>query len=192
MTPAHADVLKIFGEVHGGGMGGKGLSGDQKDEAFHANAPNFLYDAKIAARFLILEAAIQHHQYRGGGELATWTSFGAGLGFGIDLGDAAQKKAHKSAFIEIGALLGGGLGTGRQVDPPLSNDEITDKGFFLEGRFSVGKRLNKVLDFGVAVSGAWSYMLKNGVDDVANDVGTHYQSLHVEALAYLRVNLRLL
>jgi hypothetical protein len=191
-APAHADVLRVFAELHGGAMYGQGSAGDQKDEAFFANAPTGMYGVKIAARFLILEAQIQHHQYRGGDELATWTQFSAGLGIGIDLGDDKEKKAHKSTFAEAGALVGAGLGTGRQVDPPLSNDEVTDKGFVVEGRFSIGKHLNKFLDFGVALTGAWGYFFKNGVDDVANDVSTHYQGMQFEGVAYLRLNLKLL
>jgi hypothetical protein len=189
---ARADVLKVFAELHGGAMYGKGSAGDQKDEAFFANAPTGMYGVKVAARFLILEAQIQHHQYRGGDELATWTQFSAGLGLGVDLGDDKEKKAHKSTFAEASALVGAGLGTGRQVDPPLSNDEVTDKGVVVEGRFSIGKHLNKVLDFGVALTGSWGYFFKNGVDDVANDVSTHYQGMQFEGIAYLRFNLKLL
>lgn len=191
-VPAQADVLKLFGEVHGGGMGGKGTSGDQQDEAFFANAPHGMYGLEVGARFLVLEGRIRHHQYRGGGELATWTQFSLGLGLSIDLGDEMQKKQHKSAFAEVGALVGGGLGTGRQVDPPLSNDEITDKAGLIEGRFGLGKHLNKFLDIGVAVTASWGYFLKNGVDTAANDVGTHYQGMQVEGLGYLRLNLKLL
>lgn len=192
LAPAHADVLVLYGEAHGGAMGGKGTGGDQQDEAFFANAPLGMYGLKIAARFLILEGQIQHHQYRGGGELATWTQFSAGLGVGIDLGDKKQKKAHESTFVEMGALVGGGLGTGRQVDPPLSNDEITDKGFLIEGRFSFGKHLNKFLDFGVAATGSWGFFFKNGVEDGANDVSNQYQGFQLEGLAYLRLKLKLL
>jgi len=190
-APAGADILKVFGEVHGGAMGGKGTAGDQKDEAFFANAPHGMYGLKVGVRFLVLEAQIQHHQYRGDG-LATWTQFSAGLGIGADLGDEKQKKAHKSTFAEVNAMLGAGLGTGRQVDPPLSNDEITDKGVLLEGRFSIGKHLGKFLDFGVAVTGSWGYFLKNGIDDTANDVSTHYQGMQFEGIAYLRLNIKLL
>src|SRR5687767_5407780 len=94
---ANADVLKVFGEVHGGAMGGKATSGDEpvQDRAFFPNAPHPMYGVKVAARFLILEAQIQHHQYRGD-SLATWTQFSAGLGLGIDLGDEKQKKEHTS------------------------------------------------------------------------------------------------
>lgn len=185
-------MLKLFGELHGGGMGGKGTSGDPKDEAFFGTAPHGMYGLKVGVRFLVLEGQIQHHQYRGGGELATWTQFSAGLGMGMDLGNAQQRKAHESAFVEFGGLVGGGLGTGRQVDPPLSNDEITDKGFLIEGRFSLGKHLGKFFDVGVAVTGSWGYFFKNGFEDSANDVSTQYQSMQVEGLLYLRLKLKLL
>ena len=191
-TPAAADVLRLSGEVHGGGMGGKGVAGDQKDEAFFPNAPHGMYGLEVSARFLIIDAHIRHHQYRGGGSLATWTHFSIGTGSSIDLGDAKQQKEHTSAFVEFGSTIGGGLGTGRQVEPPLSNDEITDKGFLIEGRFSIGKHLNKNFDFGVAVLGSYGYFFKNGADTPANDVNNQYRSIQFEGMAYLRLGFKLL
>jgi hypothetical protein len=192
VAPAHADILKLYGEVHGGGMGGKGIAGDQQDEAFFADAPHGMYGLEVAARFLIVEAHIRHHQYRGGGELATWTQFSVGTGVSIDLGDEQQQKAHTSMYAELSTTVGFGLGTGRQVDPPLSNDEITDKGFIGEGRFGIGKHFNKYFDLGVAVLASYGYFFKNGVDDTANDVGSQYRSFQVEGLGYLRLSLKLL
>ncbi|MBA3819657.1 MAG: hypothetical protein H0X17_12245 [Deltaproteobacteria bacterium] len=189
---AEADVVKVFGELHGGAMGGSGQAGDQQDEAFFATAPHGMYGARVGARFLVVDATLQHHQYRGGGELATWTQVMAGLGFQSDLGSDQQKQAHTSTYVDVGLTVGFGLGTGRQVDPPLSNDEVTDKGFLVEGRLGFGKHLNKVLDVGLAVPVSWGYFFKNGVDDTANDVSTQYQSLQIEAVLYLRLNIKLL
>jgi hypothetical protein len=191
-APASADILKLYGEVHGGGMGGKGIAGDQQDEAFFANAPHPMYGLEVAARLLIVEAHIRHHQYRGDGQLATWTQFSVGTGVSIDLGDEQQQKDHTSMYAEFNSTVGFGLGTGRQVDPPLSNDEITDKGFIGEGRFGIGKHLNKYLDLGVAVAASYGYFFKNGVNDSANDVSSQYRSFQVEGLGYLRVSLKLL
>lgn len=190
-TTAHADVLKVFGEAHGGGYVGRGLSGDQKDEAFSAKAAPGAYGAKIGARFLIVEATIQHHQLVGDG-LSTWTQFLAGIGVQADLGDEKAKKAKNGPFVDLGIGAGFGLGTGQQVMPPLSNDEITDKGFLIEGRIGFGKHLNSLLDIGISVPVSWGYFFKNGVDTAANDVSTHYQALQAEALLYLRLNLKLL
>lgn len=191
---ADADILKLFGEVHGGGVGGKGLSGDPVDQNkdFYSNVPHGAYGVRIGARFLILEGAIQHHQYTNGSDLSTWTQFAVGIGIQADLGDEKAKKAKNGPFFDIGVNAAFGLGTGQQVDPPLSNDEITDKGFLVEGRVGFGKHLNKVIDLGVTVPASWGYFFKNGFDTAANDLSTHYRSFQIAGLLYLRLNLKLL
>ncbi|HWU86639.1 MAG TPA: hypothetical protein VN253_05170 [Kofleriaceae bacterium] len=191
---ADADILKLFGEVHGGGVYGKGLTGDPvaQDKDFFSNVPHGMYGARIGARFLILDAVIQHHQFTNGSHLATWTQFGIGIGIQSDLGDEKAKKAKQGPYVDFGVDVGFGLGTGRQVDPPLSNDEVTDKGFLIEGRLGFGKHLNSLFDLGVAVPASWGYFFKNGFDVSANDLSTHYRSFQIEGLVYLRMNLKLL
>jgi len=191
-TPAHADVLVLYGDLHAGGMYGKGLSGDQKDDAFFGSAPNGVYGLSVAARLLFLGAQVQHHQYTDGSDIATWSQIIAGIDIDADLGSEADKKANKSGFFTVGLGLGFGLGTGQQVDPPLSNDEITDKAFLIEGRIGGGKHINKFLDVGVTVPVTWGYFLKSGEGATANDVSTHYQGLSVEALLFLRLRLKIL
>jgi hypothetical protein len=190
---ADADVLKLFGELHGGAVGGKGLTGDAVDQKkdFFSNAPHGMYGVKIGARFLIIDGTIQHHQFVNGDRLATWTQFGLGIGIQADLGDEKAKKAKKSSYVDIGLNVAFGLGTGQQVDPPLSNDEVTDKGFLVEGRIGFGKHLNKVFDIGIAIPASWGYLFKNGLDTSANDVSTHYRSFQIEGVLYLRMNLKL-
>jgi len=191
-APASADVLKLFGEVHGGGMFGWGLSGDQKDSAFFKESPHPTYGALIGAEFLFLDAWIQHHQFTDGNRLATWTQFGVGVHGTIDTGDPKQAKAHEGGYFEFG--LGGffGVGTGQQVMPPLDNAQITDKAFLVEGRLGAGKHLGNIFDFGVTVPVSWGYFFKNGNGAAVNDVSTHYRSIQIEALAVLRANIRLL
>jgi hypothetical protein len=189
---ADADVLVLYGDVHGGGMFGTGMSGDAevKDQAFFANVPNVGYGLSVSGRFLFLGATIQHHQYNDGSDLATWTQAIAGLDFTVDLGSDKEKKEKKGSFLQIGAGAGFGVGTGQQVDTPLSNDEIDDKGFLLEGKFGFGKHLSKFFDFGLLIPVTYGYFFKNGVP--ANMLDNHYQGLHAEALLYLRLRLKLL
>jgi hypothetical protein len=194
---ADADVFKLYGEAHLGGAGGTGLSGDPVDgpagdTAFFANAPNGAYGLRVGARLLIIEGALQHHQLTNGSRLSTWTQFALGIGIQPELGDAQARKAHTNSFLDIGLNVGFGLGTGQQVDPPLSNDEITDKGFVAEGRLGFGKHLNKVLDLGIVVPASWGYMFKNGFDTAANDESTQYTSFQIAGLLFLRANLKLL
>jgi hypothetical protein len=195
--PANADVFKLYAEAHGGGMVGKGLGGDVIDNAslngsFFESASPGAFGALIGGRFLFLDVQIQHHQFVGGGDLSTWTQFGAGLEFEAGLGQTPeQKKAGKGGYVAIGTHLFFGVGTGQQVMPPLSNDEVTDKGFLLQGALGFGKRLNKVFDIGISIPVSYGYFFKSGDALAANNLETHYQSLQVEGLLVLRANIRL-
>ena len=199
-APAEANVFKLYAEAHGGGMYGKGTGGDlvnntasDLDEAFFENAGPAAYGVAVGARFLVLAVEIQHHQYVGGGDVSTWTQFGAGLQFEIGVGNAsvADKKAGKGAYVQLGTMLFFGVGTGQQVMPPLSNDEVTDKGFLLQGSVGFGTHLNKALDIGISVPVSYGYFFKSGGDAVANDVSTHYQSAQLEALLVIRGSFKL-
>lgn len=197
---AHADVFKLYAEVHGGALGGQGTGGDlvnntanMFDEAFFEQAPHGAYGVLVGGRFLFVDAQIQHHQFTDGDRLATWTQFAAGIDFELPIGSQTpeQKKAGKGSYLEFGAHVGFGLGTGQQVMPPLSNDEISDKGFILQGKLGLGKHLNKVFDLGLAVPISYGYFFKSGGGAAVNDLSTHYQSVQAAALLVLRANIRL-
>ncbi len=199
-APAEANVFKLYAEAHGGGMYGKGTGGDlvnngtnMYDEAYFENASPGVYGVALGARILVMAIEVQHHQYVGGGSLSTWTQFGAGLQFEIGLGSKspADTKAGKGTYAQLGTMLFFGVGTGQQVMPPLSNDELTDKGFLLQGSFGFGKHLNKVFDIGISIPVSYGYFFKSGGPAVANDVSTHYQSIQAEALLVLRGNFKL-
>jgi len=192
VSPAHADVLVLYGDVQGGGMFGRGTGGDQQESAFFENAPNGAYGVRVGARLLFLGAAIEHTQYTDGSTLATWSQIAAGLDVEVGLGSDKEKKEHRGGFVDVAAMLGYGVGTGQQVMPPLSYDELTDQGFLIQGRFAYGKHLNRLIDLGVAVPVSWGYFFKSGVDNPANSVTNHYQSMQIEALLFLRLAIRLL
>lgn len=202
-TTAEAGVFKLFAEAQGGGMIGKGTGGDlvnnntdMFDEAFFENAGPLAYGLQVGAQFLFIEGHISHTQFRSFSDdaqkpkLATWTAFCAGMRFEIGMGAQTEqdKKNGKGTFLEAGWNIGFGIGTGAQVMPPLSNDELTDKGFFAEGRIGIGKHLNTIFDIGLMVPVQYGYYFKNGP---VNDLSNHYQSAQVSALLVLRANVRL-
>ena len=202
---ADADILVLYADLHGGGMYGTGTGGDPavKDQAFFANVPNVTYGFAVSARFLFLGATLQHHQYVGpggrsstdsmssGGSFGTWTQLMAGLDFAVDLGgDKKPEKPNTGGFVHVSAKAGFGVGTGQQIRPPLSNDQIDDKAVLVGAQLAVGKHLNKLFDVGVTVPVTWGYFLKNGVP--ANDLSNHYQGIHAEALVFLRLRLKVL
>jgi hypothetical protein len=187
---ASADVFKLFGEVHGGGMYGKGTAGDLKDSAFFNQAHGAAYGALVGAEFLFLDAWIQHHQYINGDGLKTWTSFGLGLHFSVDMGSPEEIKNHEGMYFEIGAGLWYGIATGAQVMPPLDKAQVTDQGFLGEARLGIGKHLSNIFDFGLVVPASYGYFFRDNAG-AANNLSTHYRGFEVEGLLALRANIKL-
>ena len=48
-----------------------------------------------------------------------------------------------------------------------------------------------MFDFGLAVPVSYGYFFKTGAGAVVNDVSTHYRSVQLEGMLYLRANIRL-
>ena len=193
---AHADVFSIRAEAHGGGAGGIGLGGERKDDAFYTGARGPAYGALIGAEILFIDAWVAHQQIPVDGEVATWTEFMAGLD--LDIGVGAPPKApgakddpKPKGYLELGVGVGFGVGTGQQVELPLDNGEVTDKGFLVEGKLGAGIHLGPVLSLGVVVPVSAGYYFKSGAGVVANDLGTHYQALDASVLVSLRFRLKL-
>ena len=182
-APARADVVRLFGEVHGGGMYGVGTAGDQKDAAFFKQSPHGAYGARLGAEVLFADLWIEHHQFTDGSRLTTWTKFGLGVHFQLGLGSEKDKKENKGGYVELSTGLFFGVGTGQQVKPPLDNAQLSDKGFEAEAAIGFGTHLSKNFDFGVTVPVSYGYFFKQGA---ANDVSNHYQGVQGEALLVLR------
>jgi hypothetical protein len=188
---ASADVFKLYGEVQGGGSYGKGIAGDHKaDSAFQGGRGT--YGFLVGGQILIFDVHIDHHGLISGDGLTTWTQFTGGLSFGFDTGTEQEKKQNKGGYVAMGVGLGFGVGTGAQVDPPLDNSELTDKGFLLEGKLNFGKHLNKVLDIGVEVPVSYGYLFKSGNGATANNTQDQYQSIQGMLLLVLRANIRVI
>ncbi len=186
---ASAEVFKLYGEVQGGGMYGKGIAGDHKADSAFAGGRG-AYGALVGGQFLIFDVHLQHRQYINGDGLTTWTNFAGGLNFGFDTGSAQEKKDNKGGYVSLGINLAFGVGTGAQVMPPLDNSQVTDKGFLLEGKLGFGKHLNKVFDIGLSAPVSFGYLFKSGNGATANDTSNQYQTVQAELLLVLRANIR--
>ena len=187
-APAHADVFRLFGDVHGGGLYGQGTSGAQKDTAFFKNAPHAAYGAQVGAEVLFADLWIEHDQFTTGSRLTTWTQIGLGVHFQLALGSTKEQKADTGAFVELSSGLFFGVGTGQQVMPPLDNAQISDKGFLLGATLGAGTHLTKNFDLALSIPVSWGYFFKQGA---ANDTTNHYQSVQVEAFVVLRAHVGL-
>lgn len=185
-APTHAGIFQFHAQAQGGGMWGKGLGGAQQDNDFFAGAKGGGYGILVGGEVLFIDGWIEHNQYNDGSLSGTWTQLMVGLDVDFELGDEPAPGKEPKTFGEVGVGLGFGMGTGQQVDPPLDNSEISDKGFVAQASVGLDHRLNRVLSIGVTIPVQYGYLFKN---DLANDVANHYHSIHVTPMAYLRFRL---
>ena len=200
-SPASAGILELRAQLQAGGAGGQGMGGAQQDNSFHAGAQGMSYGALVGVEFLFIDGWVEHNQFTNADGLqGTWTQFMTGVDLNVDLGAKTRGAEHdedgtlgdggySSMYAEIGLAVGFGVGTGQQVVLPLDNSQVTDKGFLLQGHLAVGYRLSKLLSVGVTIPVQGGYMFKSGPGVVANDEGTHYQSMQAAAMLNLRLDM---
>jgi hypothetical protein len=197
---ASADILSGYAQVQAGAAGGVGLTGDQKDDAFHAGAAGLSYGALIGVEIVFVDVWIEHNQFLSSGELeGTWTQFMTGLDIEFDLGgkeggvprvDGTLEGGHSKLYGEFGFGVGYGVGTGQQVEPPLDNSQLTDKGFVVQATVGGGFRLTPMFTLGLSAPMQAGYMFKSG-DGAANDESNQYTSMQAALLLNLRLKLQI-
>jgi hypothetical protein len=200
-SPAQADLISLTAAAQGGAASGRGVSGDFKDDTFAQGAEGGTYGALLGIELLLIDVWVEHNQYQGSdGLTGTFTSFMLGFDSELDLGGRSGAKknssgklvgGHATWFADFGFGAGAGFGTGQQVDPPLDNSEITDKGLLAQAQFGLGYRLTESFAFMLQVPVQYRFMWKSGDGAVINNNETHYQSMAASALLALRFKLKL-
>ena len=186
---AIAGPFELHADLRVGAASGNGIGGDQKDRDFFDHSKGGMYGILVGARLLFVEVSVEHDQFTDFSSLkGTWTEFKAGIGGAIAVDEVLRGEDNK-LFVDFGIGLGFGLGTGRQVSPPLDNAQISDKGFMLDAHIGIEYRLGSFLAIGADVPVGWGYMLKNDVP--ANETSNHYQTFHYMALGFFRARLGL-
>ncbi len=189
---ASATILDIFAQPQAGGMGGYGIAGatDAKENDFFKGATGGSYGALVGVKVFFLTGMVEHDQYFTSKLTGTWTQFLLGVDFRFKVGDTPPEgKKHKN-FGRISLAGGYGLGTGQQVDPPLDNAQVSDKGFIGQFTFSMEHDFNKVMTFGLALPVEYGYLFKNNAGP-ANDETQQYQSIHASAYLFLRFHIEI-
>jgi len=189
-SSAHADILTVRAESRAGAAVGKGMFGARKDDAFQQQRGNASYGVLVGAEVFFIDAWIQHDQFVSGGSVdGTWTQFMTGFDVEIDFDDGAKKGGSGGTwYAELGMGVGFGVGTGQQVNPPLDNAQVTDKGFVFEGRGLLGYRLTKLFSLGLSVPVQFGYFTKSGNGAVANNVDNHYSAMGGATMLTFRAN----
>jgi len=181
-APAHASPLQLRADLRLGAASGWGLGGAQKAHDFFDQTRGATYGVLVGLRVLFADVWLEHDQFTDFSSVkGTWTELVIGAVMTVPLMDAVD--------LNIGFGGSFGVGTGRQIQPPLDNAQISDKG--LIGDVSVGLeyRVNRFLAVGTAVPAGWGYLLKN--DAPVTDTSSHYTTFRVMALGYVGLRLGL-
>lgn len=198
---ARADFLSGTIRVHGGASGGVGVSGDLKDESFGEGTRGGTYGARVGLEVLFLNIWLGHDQYVDqDGLLGTWSTLPM-IGFDtqFDVGKPPEQVSKTEGliqpkskwFVSLGFGAGFGLGTGQQIELPLDNAEVSDKGVMFEGEFGLNRRLGGGLSFGITLPVQWRILFKNGADAAVNNPNDRYQEINASLLLGLRYKLKI-
>jgi len=194
---ARADVFSLRVEGHAGAGGGATVSGAVKDTergGFYDSARGGMWGFLVGAEVMFVDAWVEHHEYFGGDRTinGTWTQFMAGLDLDLESGRERGPSPENgvpgelgppSRYLELGIGAGFGVGTGQQPELPLDNSEVSDKGFVVEGRFSAGFIVGRVIGLGVTVPVSAGYFFKSGF---ANNMDNQYWSAQGAVLLVVR------
>jgi hypothetical protein len=181
---AEAKVLELYAQAQGGGGTGRGVAGALMDDDFFHGAGGAAYGARVGVEFLWMDGWVEHTQFNDGSLSGTWTQFMFGLDWDFALGDAPKPGEKPKTWGQVGIAGGFGMGTGRQIELPLDNGEISDKGPIAQVSLGAEYRFTKVTAIGVTIPVSYAYLYKNG--SVANDASHWYHSVSVVVLAHLR------
>jgi hypothetical protein len=178
---AEARLLDARAGVRLGGMAGWGSS-DTTPDFFH-NTAGFGGGFELGARLLIFDASVSFLQLvNSSGWAGTLTQVQLGVAFDIPIGEERKTPDGKTVTDDVihPAIVGGfGFGTPAPVKPPLTNDEISDKGIVAVAKVGYEHFLNQFLAIGLEGDIGYHYFLGGQVVTNNNDhsSGPHFIGL---------------
>jgi hypothetical protein len=186
---AHASFVELHAALRAGTSTGSGLGGAQKDNDFFAGAKGAAFGAKVGVQLLFLDLSVSHDQFTNFSEVrGTWTQLTLGPRFVFPLNEGPAG-VLPTLYADLGAAVGYGIGTGQQIEPPLDDAEVSDKGVVFELHIGIEYRFAKVLGIGVTAPLAWGYLVKNDIP--ITDTDGHYHSFHAMLLGTLSLHIGL-
>jgi len=165
-TPAVARAEARFVDLHGGlvfgGITGGGNGGPTTPDFFSGTRAGF--GAEIGLRLLVIDLSIRFVQMLGSnGREGTLSTIMLGPMFEIPvLGGEVDTAGHRrpvKLVLRPGATAGLGFGTPAPVNPPLSADQISGKGFLANARFGAEYFVQPWFGLEAHVEGGYHYFI---------------------------------
>ena len=185
--PAQARLLDLRAGADAGGIVGWGATSNTPDFFEHTSGGALGFN--LGLRLLVFDASIGFTQVlNGSGTVGTLTQFLLGIAIDVPVGHDKLPN-RKSRAVVTPALVGGlGFGTAGPVDPPLDNDQVSDKGFVSHLKFGYEYFLNPFMAVGATGLLGWHYFFGGQVITNSQD---HSSGYHAAALAQFTFHLGL-
>lgn len=183
--PAQARWVDMHAGMRTGGIVGWGSKSGTPDFFEKTRGP--VMGAEVGVKLLVVDLSVSFLQvFDGGGRSGTLSQ--AILGFEIDIpvGEARTREGRRKLILRPGAGGGVAFGTPGPVNPPLSNDQISDKGLVSQTRLALEYNPYALLGFGVEGDLGYHYFLGG---QVVNNSQDHSSGIHMAALATLTFHL---
>jgi hypothetical protein len=208
---AEARILDFRGGVRVGGMGGWGSSSTTPD--FFNDTSGFGGGFELGAKLLIFDASASFMQIIDShGTVGTLTQLLVGVVIDVPVGSSTTPRPRQGPgpngqaaagaggggggsssgeeqsrdIFRPGMVAGFGFGSAGPVMPPLTNDQISDKGFIAALRLGYEHFLTSFLGVGVQADVGYHYFLGG---QVVTNTQDHSSGLHLVGLGTLTVHL---
>jgi hypothetical protein len=184
-APAQARLVDLHAGTRAGGIIGWGSRSGTPDFFEKTRGPAL--GVEVGVKLLVLDLSVSFLQvFDSGGRSGTLSQ--AILGFEIDIpvGQARTRDGRRKLILRPGAGGGVAFGTPGPVSPPLTNDQISDKGLVSQTRLALEYNPYALLGFGVEGDLGYHYFLGG---QVVNNSLDHSSGIHLAALATLTFHL---
>jgi hypothetical protein len=183
--PAHAKLLDLYGGVKVGGVSGFGTGKlDMRSSDYYEIERGPAFGFELGAELLFIDVSATGTQmFDGDGTAGTFWQ----LLVGIDTDLPVDSRRDPRTFLRLGFNGGVHFGLHRKVDPPLSNDEVSDYGFVTHGIVAIEHHLGKLFIVGAEVNPGFHYFAEGGGAAI-NDSTNHSQGFQVMGFLTARVH----
>jgi hypothetical protein len=183
--PAEARIMDLHAGVDAGGIVGWGATSNTPDFFQHTRGGGLGFN--LGFKFLIFDASASFIQVlNGSGTVGTLTQFLVGMEFDIPVGREKLSDGKARNILRPGLHAGLGFGTPGPVDPPLDNDQVSDKGFVSHLKVAYEYFLNPFMGVGGTGLVGYHYFLGGQVVTNSQD---HSSGYHMAALAQFTFHL---
>jgi hypothetical protein len=182
---ADARLVDLHAGLRGGALVGWGSDSSTPD--FFDKTRGGVLGFEMGVKLLVLDLSVNFLQViNGSGRVGTLTQFLLGVELDFPVGSGRSNVSRNRTILRPGINAGFGFGTPGPVSPPLTNSQISDKGFVSNLKLALEHFLNPYVGVGVEGDVGYHYFLGGMVVTSSKDFSS---GMHLTALGTVTLHL---